>query len=76
MAKKKVLAAEGADIQEAVVIEKPESRFKAMWDTLKKNKAALFGLFVIIILVIMHFKDRLQIIGLELIIWAEIFSAV
>ena len=52
MAKKKVLAADGADVQEAVHIEKPESRFKAMWDTLKKNKAALFGLFVIIILVI------------------------
>ena len=47
MAKKKALAADGA-----VVIEKPESRFKAMWDALKKNKAALFGLFVIIFLVI------------------------
>lgn len=33
-------------------IEKPESLMKAMWDTLRKNKAAIFGLVVIIILVI------------------------
>lgn len=33
-------------------IEKPESRLKSMWDALKKNKAALFGLFVIIFLLI------------------------
>lgn len=52
MAKKKVLAAEGINTSEAVVIEKPESRLKSMWDTLKKNKAALFGLFVIILLVV------------------------
>lgn len=32
--------------------EKPESRFKAMWDAFKKNKAALFGLCVIIFLII------------------------
>lgn len=35
-----------------VVIEKPESRLKSMWDALRKNKAALFGLFVIILLII------------------------
>ena len=33
-------------------IEKPESRLKSMWDALKKNKAALFGMFVIIFLLI------------------------
>ena len=33
-------------------IEKPESRLKSMWDALKKNKAALFGLIVIIFLLI------------------------
>ncbi len=33
-------------------IEKPESRFKSMWDAFKKNKAALFGLFIIIFLTI------------------------
>lgn len=52
MAKKKVLAAEGVNTSETVVIEKPESRLKSMWDALKKNKAALFGLFVIIFLII------------------------
>ena len=35
-----------------ILEEKPESRFRSMWDTLKKNKAALFGLFVIIALII------------------------
>ncbi len=33
-------------------IEKPESRLKSMWDAFKKNKAALFGLFIIIFLTI------------------------
>ena len=32
-----------------VVIEKPESRLKVMWDTLKLNKAAVAGLVVIVI---------------------------
>ncbi len=50
MAKKKVVLAEGAEPE--VVIEKPESRIKSMWDALKKNKAALFGMFVIIFLII------------------------
>lgn len=47
MADNKTLTAE-----KAVVIEKPESRIKQMWDALKKNKAALFGLFVIVFLII------------------------
>ena len=38
-------------IEENVKIEKPESQIKIMWDALKKNKAALFGLIVILILV-------------------------
>lgn len=47
----KTVSAKGSDaVSEA--IEKPESRFRAMWDTFKKNKAALFGLLVIIFLVI------------------------
>lgn len=50
MAKKKLALAEGTEPE--IVIEKPESRLKSMWDALKKNKAALFGLFVIIILII------------------------
>lgn len=50
MAKKKLVLAEGAEPE--VVIEKPESRLKSMWDALRKNKAALFGLFVIIVLII------------------------
>ena len=33
------------------VIEKPESQIRMMWDTLKKNKAALGGLVVIVLLV-------------------------
>ena len=37
--------------EENVKIEKPESQIKIMWDALKKNKAALFGLIVILILV-------------------------
>lgn len=50
MAKKKLVTANGAEPE--VVIEKPESRLKSMWDALRKNKAALFGLFVIIVLII------------------------
>ncbi len=50
MAKKKLVLAEGTEPE--VVIEKPEFRLKSMWDALRKNKAALFGLFVIIVLVI------------------------
>ncbi len=50
MAKKKLALAEGTEPE--VVIEKPESRLKSMWDALRKNKAALFGLFVIIVLII------------------------
>lgn len=38
-------------MEENVKIEKPESQIKIMWDALKKNKAALFGLIVILILV-------------------------
>lgn len=49
MSRKTVLA-DGSGA--AVAVEKPESRFRSMWDTLKKNKAALFGLFVIIVLII------------------------
>lgn len=45
MAEENVLSTSGA-------AEKPESRFKSMWDAFKKNKAALFGLFVIIFLVV------------------------
>lgn len=52
MTRKKELAVEGVNTPETVVIEKPESRFKQMWDALKKNKAALFGMFVIIFLII------------------------
>ena len=33
----------------SVVVEKPESRLKVMWDTLKLNKAAVAGMVVIII---------------------------
>ncbi len=43
MASKKVTAPD---------IEKPESRLKSMWDAFKKNKAALFGLFIIIFLTV------------------------
>lgn len=50
MAKKKLVLADGAEPE--VVIEKPESRLKSMWEALRKNKAALFGLFVIIVLII------------------------
>lgn len=50
MAKKTLVLAEGTEPE--VVIEKPESRLKSMWDALRKNKAALFGLFVIIVLII------------------------
>ncbi len=50
MAKKKLVTANGAEPE--IVIEKPESRLKSMWDALRKNKAALFGLFVIIVLII------------------------
>lgn len=50
MAKKKLVTANGAEPE--VIIEKPESRLKSMWDALRKNKAALFGLFVIIVLII------------------------
>ena len=46
--KKNKTAAVAADT--SVVIEKPESRLKAMWDTLKMNKAAVAGLAVILIL--------------------------
>lgn len=46
MAEKNIPAAETA------AVEKPESRLKSMWDAFKKNKAALFGLCVIIFLVI------------------------
>lgn len=35
---------------ESVKIEKPESQIKVMWDTLKKNKAAVAGLVIIIFL--------------------------
>ena len=45
MAKKK-----RTEIVAGEVIEKPESQLKVMWDTLKKNKAALAGLVVIILL--------------------------
>ncbi len=41
--------------EETVKIEKPESQIKIMWDALKKNKAALFGLIVILILVFVAF---------------------
>lgn len=41
--------------EETVKIEKPESQVKIMWDALKKNKAALFGLIVILILVFVAF---------------------
>ncbi|MGN1097322.1 MAG: ABC transporter permease [Clostridia bacterium] len=34
------------------VLEEHESRLKSMWDTFRKNKAALFGLFVIVLLVV------------------------
>ena len=37
---------------DTVKIEKPESQLKIMWDALKKNKAAIFGLIVIIFLVL------------------------
>lgn len=50
MAKKKLALAEGTEPE--VIIEKPESRLKSMWDALRKNKAALFGLFVIMVLII------------------------
>lgn len=49
MSRKTVLADGSGAV---VAVEKPESRFRSMWDTLKKNKAALFGLFVIIVLII------------------------
>lgn len=31
-------------------LEKPESQIRVMWDTLKKNKAAVAGLIVIVFL--------------------------
>ena len=46
MAKKK-----RTEVVAGEVIEKPESQLKVMWDTLKKNKAALAGLAVIILMV-------------------------
>ncbi len=34
------------------LIEKPESRLKSMWDAFVKNKAAVFGLCIIVVLVV------------------------
>ncbi|MEL1135875.1 nickel transporter permease [Desulfitobacterium sp. THU1] len=45
----------GSDVnlmQAAEYVEKPESQLKEMWDTLKQNKAAVVGLCIIIILVL------------------------
>lgn len=36
--------------QETVILEKPESQIKEMWDSLKENKAAVVGLVIIIFL--------------------------
>ena len=37
-------------IQAAEYVEKPESQLKEMWETLKQNKAAVVGLFIIALL--------------------------
>jgi len=39
-------------IQAAEYVEKPESQLKEMWETLRQNKAAVVGLFIIGILVL------------------------
>lgn len=39
-------------LQAAEYVEKPESQLKEMWDTLKQNKAAVVGLCIIIMLVL------------------------
>ncbi|KLU66950.1 glutathione transport system permease protein GsiD [Desulfosporosinus acididurans] len=40
------------NLQAAEYVEKPESQLKAMWETLRQNKAAVAGLFIIGILAI------------------------
>ncbi|HHY28585.1 MAG TPA: ABC transporter permease [Desulfitobacterium dehalogenans] len=40
------------NLQAAEYVEKPESQLKEMWDTLKQNKAAVVGLCIIIMLVL------------------------
>lgn len=44
--------ADGNLIQAAEYVEKPESQLKEMWETLRQNKAAVVGLFIISILVL------------------------
>lgn len=52
MGKKYSLKADENLIQAAEYVEKPESQLKEMWETLRQNKAAVVGLFIIGFLVL------------------------
>lgn len=52
MVKKYSSNADDKLIQAAEYVEKPESQLKEMWETLRQNKAAVVGLFIICFLVL------------------------
>ena len=52
MGKKYSSDSDGNLIQAAEYVEKPESQLKEMWETLRQNKAAVVGLFIIGFLVL------------------------
>ncbi len=52
MGKKYSSNSDGNLIQAAEYVEKPESQLKEMWETLRQNKAAVVGLFIICFLVL------------------------
>lgn len=60
MEKDKISTSDEALIQAAEYVEKPESQLKEMWETLRQNKAAVVGLFIIGFLVL-----------IALVVWAS-----
>lgn len=49
--KSKIEVENGQGVLSSSYVEKPESQIKIMWETLIKNKAAVFGLVIIVLLV-------------------------
>jgi peptide/nickel transport system permease protein len=45
--------------QEATLLEKPESQLKEMWDSLRDNKAAIVGLIIIVLLLLIAALGKL-----------------
>lgn len=57
----------GNSLQAAEYVEKPESQLKVMWETLRQNKAAVVGLFIIGFLVLIALAVWLsELLGIQI----------